>query len=160
MLMIRQVTGRYIRKSDLFAELRLLLHFSPPSEALGQADHGWRKQLEMRGPPLGLTERPLQGSFVSGRRCNRVVKKTSSQAHCDSRKADLRNGDEFASVHSITSSASESSVGGTVRPSILAVCALMTSSNLVDCMTGKSAGLAPLRMRPVSMPTWRNPSTM
>ena len=24
----------------------------------------------------------------------------------------------------------------------------MTSSNLVDCITGKSAGLAPLRMRP------------
>ena len=39
--------------------------------------------------------------------------------------------------------------GGTVRPSILAVWALMTSSNLVVCMTGKSAGLAPLRMRPV-----------
>ena len=42
-----------------------------------------------------------------------------------------------------------SSVGGTVRPSIRAVSALMTSSNLVDCTTGRSAGLAPLRMRPV-----------
>ena len=41
-----------------------------------------------------------------------------------------------------------SSVSGTVRPSILAVSALMTSSNLVDCTTGRSAGLAPLRMRP------------
>jgi hypothetical protein len=36
-----------------------------------------------------------------------------------------------------------------VRPSILAVSALMTSSNLLDCMTGKSADLAPLRMRPI-----------
>jgi hypothetical protein len=35
-----------------------------------------------------------------------------------------------------------------VRPSILAVWALMTNSNLVDCTTGKSAGFAPLRMRP------------
>ena len=35
------------------------------------------------------------------------------------------------------------------RPSILAVWALMTSSNLLDCTTGRSAGLAPLRMRPV-----------
>src|SRR6266508_6627988 len=52
------------------------------------------------------------------------------------------------SHHSITSSAVASSVGGTVRPSILAVWALMTSSNLLDCTTGRSAGLAPLRMRP------------
>ena len=51
-------------------------------------------------------------------------------------------------LHSITSSARASSVGGTSRPSILAVSALMTSSNLVDCTTGRSAGLAPLRMRP------------
>src|SRR5262245_20680935 len=52
------------------------------------------------------------------------------------------------SVYSITSSALASSDAGTVRPSIVAVSALMTSSNLVDCTTGKSAGLAPLRMRP------------
>src|SRR5262245_13690452 len=51
-------------------------------------------------------------------------------------------------THSITSSALASSVGGTVRPSILAVSALMTNSNLLDCMTGRSAGFAPLRMRP------------
>ena len=53
------------------------------------------------------------------------------------------------SAYSITSSAMLSSVGGTVRPSILAVWALMTSSILLDCTTGKSAGLVPLRMRPV-----------
>src|SRR5215475_2017934 len=40
------------------------------------------------------------------------------------------------------------SVGGTVRPSIRAVAVLITSSNLVACTTGKSAGFAPLRMRP------------
>src|SRR5262249_25603639 len=52
-----------------------------------------------------------------------------------------------ASAHSITSSATASRDGGTVSPSIRAICALMTSSNLVDCTTGKSAGLPPLRMR-------------
>src|SRR5262249_22829078 len=57
--------------------------------------------------------------------------------------------DEVSPVHSITSSARASSAGGTVSPSILAVCALMTSSNLLDCTTGRSAGFAPLRMRPV-----------
>src|SRR6516162_9029327 len=55
--------------------------------------------------------------------------------------------DEFASLHSITSSARASSIGGTSRPSNFAVCTLMTNSNLVDCMTGRSAGFSPLRMR-------------
>src|SRR5262245_20724122 len=62
------------------------------------------------------------------------------------RAAEQRN--ELAPFHSITSSARASSVGGTSRFSILAVWTLMTSSNLVDCTTGRSAGLAPLRMRP------------
>jgi hypothetical protein len=48
----------------------------------------------------------------------------------------------LAPFHSITSSARASSVGGISRPSILAVWALMTNSNLVDCSTGRSAGLA------------------
>src|SRR5262245_53071843 len=56
---------------------------------------------------------------------------------------------ELPSHHSITSSAVASSVGGTVRPSSRAVWWLMTSSNFVDCTTGKSAGFAPLRTRPV-----------
>src|SRR5262245_38766630 len=50
--------------------------------------------------------------------------------------------------YSITSSAATSNLSSTVRPSILAVEVLMTSSNLVDCTTGRSAGFAPLRMRP------------
>jgi len=40
--------------------------------------------------------------------------------------------DEVAPPHSITSSARASTDGGTVSPSILAVCMLMTSSNLLD----------------------------
>ena len=49
-------------------------------------------------------------------------------------------------AHWITSSARNSSDGGIVRPRALAVLRLMTSSNLVGCSTGKSAGLAPLRI--------------
>src|SRR5262249_45951998 len=41
--------------------------------------------------------------------------------------------------HSITSSAATCSVGGTVRPSALAVLRFITNSNLVGCKTGKSA---------------------
>ena len=51
------------------------------------------------------------------------------------------------SATSITSSARASSLSGT-SPSAFAVLRLMTSSNLVDCTTGSSAGLAPLRIRP------------
>ena len=49
--------------------------------------------------------------------------------------------------HSITSSARASSVGGTSRPSALAVLRLTTSSYFVGACTGRSAGLSPLRMR-------------
>jgi len=48
--------------------------------------------------------------------------------------------------HSITSSARASSAGGTVRPSTFAVLRLITSSNLVGCSTGRSAGFTPFRM--------------
>src|SRR5215471_11825953 len=56
--------------------------------------------------------------------------------------------DERAALHSITSSASASSLSGTVRSSDLAVVRLMMRSNLVGCMTGRSAGFSPLRTRP------------
>src|SRR5262249_31301596 len=58
--------------------------------------------------------------------------------------------DELAAPHhSITSSAVIFMISGTVRPSALAVLRLITSSNLVGCTTGRSAGFAPLRMCPV-----------
>src|SRR6516164_113825 len=43
--------------------------------------------------------------------------------------------DERAALHSITSSARASSIGGMVRPSALAVVRLMMRSNLVGCST-------------------------
>jgi hypothetical protein len=45
-------------------------------------------------------------------------------------------------------SANTLSTRGISSPSALAVSRLMTNSNLVDCCTGRSAGLAPLRMLP------------
>src|SRR6516225_2085948 len=56
-------------------------------------------------------------------------------------------------LYSITSSAIESKPDGTSMPSARAVWRLMTNSNLVDCSTGRSAALAPLRMLPVYRPT-------
>ena len=49
-------------------------------------------------------------------------------------------------LYSITSSARASSVGGIVRPSAFAVLRLMTSSKVVACCTGRSAGFSPLRI--------------
>src|SRR5262245_58757254 len=55
--------------------------------------------------------------------------------------------DELASLHSITSSARASKVGGTSRPSAFAVLRLIVRSILVGNSIGKSPGLAPLRIR-------------
>src|SRR5262245_29066456 len=49
--------------------------------------------------------------------------------------------------YSITSSARARRVGGTSRPSALAVLRLTTNSYLVGACTGKSAALSPFRMR-------------
>src|SRR6516165_11624223 len=62
-----------------------------------------------------------------------------------SRSAEQR--DELAPRHSITSSASARRVGGTVRPSVLAVLRLMTNSYFVGACTGKSPGFSPLKIR-------------
>src|SRR5262245_28430426 len=56
--------------------------------------------------------------------------------------------DELAAPHSITSSARVSSVGGMLRPSVLAVLRLIASSVFVTCWTGKLAGVSPLTIRP------------
>src|SRR5262245_25988041 len=51
--------------------------------------------------------------------------------------------------HSITSSAMASNPGGKVSPSDLATLRLISSSNLADCTTGSSAGLAPPKILPL-----------
>src|SRR5215831_12400974 len=58
--------------------------------------------------------------------------------------------DQLASRdHSITSSASASSLSGIWRPSVFAVLRLMINSSFVSCWAGRSPGFSPLRMRPV-----------
>lgn len=56
-------------------------------------------------------------------------------------------------AHSIISSAATRMDGGTARPSVFAVFVLMTNSNLVGRMTGRSSGLAPRKILPAYMPT-------
>src|SRR5262249_27560185 len=51
--------------------------------------------------------------------------------------------DELPALHSITLSARSTRPAGTSCPIALAVLRLITSSNVVGCSTGRSAGLAP-----------------
>src|SRR5262249_35939593 len=76
---------------------------------------------------------------------HRRLLRTRRERQCRGRAAEQR--DELAPVHSITSSARASSVGGISRPSAFAVLRLITSSYLVGACTGRSAGFSPLRMR-------------
>jgi hypothetical protein len=62
------------------------------------------------------------------------------------RRRAAEQGDELAAVHSITSSARASSVGGNSIPSAFAVVRLTTRSYLVDCSNGRSPGFAPRRI--------------
>src|SRR5262249_37178736 len=58
-------------------------------------------------------------------------------------------GEELAPPdHPMPSLAMASSVPGTSRPSASGVCRLTTTSNLVACRIGRSAGFSPLRIRP------------
>src|SRR5262249_16304653 len=56
---------------------------------------------------------------------------------------------DLLAAYSISWSGVASSPCGTAMPNVLAVCRLMTSSNLVARNTGRSAGFSPLSKRPV-----------
>ena len=72
-------------------------------------------------------------------RRERQLRAMNKLMQCNKRRAGVL-------IYSMTSSARASSVGGISRPSALAVLRLITSSNLVGCSTGRSAGLAPFRI--------------
>src|SRR5215471_16139524 len=97
------------------------------------------------GPYIGIG---LPGASLSASEDRATVGSGHHDAKITQRRHSL-------SRYSINSSACTSNLLGTVRPSAFAVFRLMTSSNLVGCMTGRSAGFSPLRMRPVYMPHCR-----
>ena len=103
------------------------------------------QSLHKSGGPRALDRGRVRTEVPHGRQLPRLLR-TCRKRPCDSRAVEQRY--ELAPFHSIASSARASRVGGTVRPRVLAVWALMTSSSFDVCTTGRSAGLAPLRMRP------------
>src|SRR5262245_4238240 len=83
--------------------------------------------------------------ITNHRHCRLLRPRPNRPRHC---RAAKQRDEVAAPDHSITSSAMERTLGEMVRPSALSVLALITSSNSVACHIGRSAGLAPLRMRP------------
>src|SRR5262249_54578488 len=96
---------------------------------------GFTQAATERGGEIGpviLTERVQEPDHRQRR-----LLRTCRERPCR-RAAEQR--DELAPSHSITSSASASSLSGIWRPSALAVFRLITNSNLVGCWTGSSPG--------------------
>src|SRR5262245_12495557 len=91
------------------------------------------------GEPANARTFGLRGRRYGPRRC---------------RAAEQR--DERAPPHSITSSARASMLGGTSRPSALAVLRLITSSNLTGAWTGSSLGFPPRSTRSTYVAASRN----
>src|SRR6478609_11965289 len=101
------------------------------------------QSLHKGGGPWTLSGRRARTQVSNGRQPARLLRPCRDRP-C--RRASEQR-DELAPLHSITSSARASSVGGTWRPRALAVLRLITSSYLVGACTGRSAGFSPLRMR-------------
>ena len=99
----------------------------------------------------------IEATQIGGRQSDRLMAEKSSpsnfwsfatiSANCELLRCNKSRAG-VAIIYSITSSASASIVGGISRPRSLVVLRLMTNSNLMDCMTGKSAGFAPWRILP------------
>ena len=107
------------------------------SEALARVD-AQREKLTGQLEELEATERVL-ARYSKGRQTKKAVSARTQTTTAER--------DEVASRrHSMTSSERARIDGGTVRPSASAVLRLITSSNLVGCWTGRSAGFSPLSL--------------
>src|SRR5262249_15241862 len=101
--------------------------------------------LHKSSDPLTFGRRRSGPQVPDGRRLPRLLRLRHERPR-GSRAAEQR--DELAAFHSITSSATSSRSRGISRFSDLAVLRLMTSSYLVGCSTGRSAGFAPFKILP------------
>src|SRR5262249_27520953 len=123
-----RITGYRIGRHQSAGVASILQPIRGAMSALGQEQSSLRHS--------AMSASPLKADIASAPRNVRFLPKA------DKRTATKKHN------YSITSSAIASSLSGISRPSALAVLRLMMSSNLVGCITGKSAGLAPLRIRP------------
>jgi len=159
----RRRSARLQHSSVMYSRIRPISHLSGPSrrsrlsylEALPSpcgTPSGGRRASERahgsknsrRGCPSGPSAATLMSTptrrICSPACCARVASGHAAAAPPSDEGAPLH-----LRAHSITSSARASSVGGTSRPSALAVLRLITNSNFAACSTGRSSGLAPLK---------------
>jgi hypothetical protein len=97
-------------------------------------------------PRLSARCRFSEGTFAERRGNGRDAPIAAGQDHDGAAGIDPEAARRLS--YSITSSARARIDDGTVSPSALAVLRLTTSSKVVGCWTGRSAGLAPLRILP------------
>src|SRR5262245_9930745 len=83
----------------------------------------------------------VKESYHGHRRLLPARRERPRHSHADEQSDELA-----ATNHSMTSSARTSTDGGIINPRAFAALSLMTSSSLVGNSTGKSPGLAPLRI--------------
>src|SRR5215813_8286415 len=120
----------------------------------------WVQQLLIRRPFL----RNLLHKLFSGNQplLNQQLRQASVCARLETRNSSivtgLLSGSAIVLPHLITLSARKSRDCGIVTPICFAVARFTTSSYLVGCSTGSSAGLVPFRTLPASTPTRRNSS--
>ncbi len=101
-------------------------------------------RISLRAPPIWL----VLPERNDGARCQRLVPEAQLQNLFDDRIGLGQDALRHRNFQSITVSAATSRVSGTFNPSVFAVLRLITSSNLLGCRNGSSAGLAPAKIRP------------
>src|SRR5215471_10150111 len=133
-------------KQVVLAIVARLAHRSPPTANLaveGITDRPNRESQTARKPAC------TPGFLAKSITCSGQIIAIDQSLPNSSRTTNEPKHREILTRHSITSSAIASSPGGNVKPRALAVFKFRTSSNLLSCITGRSAGLAPLRTFPV-----------
>ena len=128
------------------------VHSKPMRRDDGQSSRCWRSRQVSRDfgyeskPSDRRARRVLGMSAVPPIATELVARGSPSLGAITGREQMQQNG-RMPHSYSITSSARASSIGGTSRPSALAVFKLIVSWNLVGACTGRSAGFSPRRMR-------------
>src|SRR6516164_6103743 len=106
---------------------------------------------QQRRPGSALLRKPTRPPCEDILTVHRFALEANESTRADRRSlassATAEQRDELAPLHSITSSARANTLGGTSKPSALAVLMLSTVSYFVGAFTGRSAGFSPFRMR-------------
>jgi hypothetical protein len=112
--------------------------FPPPLLPLGRSEAERLKAHALNLPLQHCPNKVVANAYKS-------VRLLHNDYHRCEHTKDERD-DAHQRCHWSTSSARKRRVGDMVSPRALAVLRLMTSSNVMGCSTGRSAGLAPLRI--------------